>query len=114
MHTSNILHSLTYLFTVELLIFFIVHSPFSFLPFGVLRTTFLVPFQLFPILLPLSPCRSLNISRKEVISLLSDDSSNNHGNDANNEMDVNVEIPPNAPILETIANIPAANYPITF
>jgi hypothetical protein len=51
------------------------------------------------------------MSRKEVISLLLEDSLNNHGKDANN---VNVEIPPNALILETIANIPAANDPITF
>jgi hypothetical protein len=67
-----------------------------------------------PFLPPLSPCCSLNMSRKEVISLLSDDSSNNPGNDANKEMDVNVEIPPNTPIIETIVNIPVANDPITF
>jgi hypothetical protein len=54
------------------------------------------------------------MSRKEAILLVSDDSSNNPGNDANKEMDVNVEIHLNTPIIETIANIPVANDPITF
>jgi hypothetical protein len=52
------------------------------------------------------------MSWKEVILLLSEDSSNNPGNDAN-KTDVNVDIPANAPI-ETIANIPLANDPLTF
>jgi hypothetical protein len=50
------------------------------------------------------------MSRKEVISFLSDDSSN-HVNDVN-VTDVNVDIPANAPI-ETIANIPVPNVPLT-
>jgi hypothetical protein len=56
------------------------------------------------------------MSRKEVISLLSDDSSNNPGpeNDLN-ETNVNVDIPVNATTESSIANtIPVANHPPTF
>jgi hypothetical protein len=52
------------------------------------------------------------MSQKEVILLLSDNSSNNPGNDAN-KMDVTVDFPANGPI-ETDANMPVANDPLTF